>query len=46
MARSTHAQYNAAERFERKASRKPRPTERRVTTRRAVIRAALQEVSA
>lgn len=46
MARSTHAQYTAAERFERKAGRRPRPTERRVNTRRAVIRAALAEVSA
>lgn len=44
MARSTHAQYNAAERFERKAARKPRPTARRQNTRSAIVRLALQGV--
>jgi hypothetical protein len=44
MARSTHAQYNAAERFERKASRKPRPSERRRNTRAAIVRLAVAEV--
>lgn len=43
MARSTHAVYTAADRFERKAARKPRPVERRTGTRRAVIARHLVE---
>ena len=45
MARSTHATYTAADRFERRASRRQRPAARRQNTRHAVVRAALaQEV--
>lgn len=42
MARSTHASYTAFERFERRASRRPRATQRRVSTRSAIIAAAIQ----
>lgn len=43
MARSTHATYTAADRYERKTARRPRPAERRTGTRAAVVRRALQE---
>lgn len=43
MARSQHATCTAADRFERRASRRQRPVERRTGTRRAVVRLALQE---
>lgn len=43
MARSTHAVYTAAERFERNANRKPRPFERRTGTRSAIVHRALVE---
>ena len=43
MARSTHAQYTAADRFERRASRRQAPRVRRQGTRHAVVTAALQE---
>ena len=42
MARSTHATYTAADRYERKMSRRRRPTERRANTRSAAIRLAIQ----
>jgi hypothetical protein len=45
MARSNHALYTAAERFERKASRRRVAVERRTSTRRAVIAAELAEVN-
>ncbi len=44
MARSNHATLSAADRWERRADRRPRPVTRRQTTRSAVILAALQEV--
>ena len=44
MARSTHASYTAADRFERRASRRQRPIVRRQHTRSAVVLAALKEV--
>lgn len=43
MARSTHATYTAADRYERRATRRNRPSERRTGTRAAIVRAALQE---
>lgn len=43
MARSTHAHYTAADRFERKAARRKRPTAKRVSTRHAAIAAAILE---
>lgn len=43
MARSTHATYTAADRYERRAARRPRPTARRTGTRRALVAAALLE---
>lgn len=43
MARSTHAVYTAADRFERKAARRPLPVDRRTGTRHAVVAAALVE---
>lgn len=43
MARSTHATYTAADRFERRALRRQRPTERRAATRHAVVARALQD---
>lgn len=43
MARSTHASYTAADRYERRSRRRQVPTERRATTRSAIVRAALQE---
>lgn len=43
MARSDHASYTAAERYERRATRRQKmPTERRQGTRVGIIRAALQ----
>lgn len=44
MARSNHAHYTAADRYERKASRRRVHIERRTATRRAVVAAALAEV--
>jgi hypothetical protein len=44
MARSNHAHYTAADRYERKASRRRQHVERRTATRRAVVAAALAEV--
>lgn len=44
MARSNHAHYTAADRYERKASRRRTVVERRTATRRAVVAAALAEV--
>lgn len=44
MARSNHAHYTAADRYERAATRRPRVTERRLSTRRAIVAAALSEV--
>lgn len=44
MARSNHAHYTAADRYERTASRKRRPVDRRTGTRRAIVAAALVEV--
>jgi hypothetical protein len=43
MARSTHATYTAAERYERRATRRQTPRERRQGTRRAVVLAAIRE---
>lgn len=43
MARSTHATYTAADRYERTATRRNRPSARRTGTRRAVVAAALIE---
>lgn len=43
MARSTHATYTAADRYERKASRRQRPAARRQHTRTAIVRAAVEE---
>lgn len=43
MSKSLHAKYDAAERFERKAARKPRPKVRRQRTRRQIIAAAIKE---
>lgn len=37
MSRSIHATYTAADRYERRANRRQRPTERRAGTRHAVI---------
>lgn len=42
MARSEHATYTAADRYERRATRRQRPAEpRRVRTRAAIVRAAI-----
>jgi len=46
MARSTRTTYTAADRYERRATRRQRPTVRRQSTRHAVVAAALVEVSA
>lgn len=43
MARSTHAQYTAAERYERRATRRQQPRERRQSTRRQAVLAAIRE---
>lgn len=43
MARSTHSHYTAADRYERRQARRPRPVTRRTGTRSAVVAAALQE---
>lgn len=43
MARSTHSVLTAADRFERRISRRPKPTARRTNTRHAVVAAALAE---
>jgi len=43
MARSTHAHYTAADRFERRAARKPRLIVRRSSTRTAVVALAIRE---
>jgi len=43
MARSNHAQYTAADRFERRAARRQRAVVRREGTRYVAIRNALQE---
>lgn len=43
MARSIHPQYSAAERYERRQARRPRPIGRRATTRAAIVAAALAE---
>jgi hypothetical protein len=44
MARSTHATYTAADRFERKERRKQRPKTRRASTRRQILDLAIAEV--
>ena len=46
MARSTRTTYTAADRYERRATRRQRPATRRLNTRAAVVTAALAEVSA
>jgi hypothetical protein len=46
MARATRTTYTAADRYERRATRRQRPTVRRQSTRVAVLAAALAEVSA
>lgn len=43
MARSTHATYTAADRYERRMTRRQRPTFRRTVTRSAVLAAAIRE---
>lgn len=44
MARSEHATYTAADRYERRATRRQRPAPaRRVHTRAAIVRAAFRE---
>jgi hypothetical protein len=43
MARSNHSHYAAADRFERAAARRKRPTSRRQGTRHAVVAAAIRE---
>lgn len=43
MARSTHPRYTAAETYERRTARRPRPIGRRQGTRHAVLAAALEE---
>lgn len=43
MARSDHSRYTAADRYERRANRRQRPAFRRLSTRRAIVLAALQE---
>lgn len=43
MARSDHASYTAADRYERRASKRPRPLFRRQSTRRAIIALAIRE---
>lgn len=43
MARSTHARYDAASRFERREARRPRPAARRQRTRHAALAAAIRE---
>ena len=45
MARSNHATYTAADRYERRANRRQRPTQRRLNTRDAVLRAEMSEVT-
>lgn len=42
MARSQHATYTAADRYERRMSRRTRPTERRVASRSAVKANAIE----
>ena len=45
MARSDHATYTAADRYERRANRRRRPSlGRRLSTRHAIVAAALAEV--
>lgn len=46
MARSHHARYDAAERFERKAARRQQPRTRRQGTRTAIVAAAAREAVA
>jgi hypothetical protein len=46
MARSTRTTYTAADRYERRASRRQQPTIRRQSTRAAIVAAELAEVSA
>ena len=43
MARSTHAHYTAADRFERSAARRQRFTVRRTGTRSALVALAIRE---
>jgi len=43
MARSTRTVYTAADRFERAAARRRRPTERRQSTRHLALAAAIRE---
>lgn len=43
MARSKHDTYTAADRYERRANRRRRPSERRTGTRHGVIRTAILE---
>lgn len=43
MARSIHAQYTAAEKFERRANRRQTPVKRREGTRYLAIAAAIRE---
>jgi hypothetical protein len=45
MARSDHSNYSAADRFERKAARRRRPTERRQSTRSAILAATIAQVA-
>lgn len=42
MARSDHPRYTAADRYERRQSRRPRDIERRLRTRQSVIAAELE----
>lgn len=42
MARSTHSTYTAADRYERRATRRQRPVVRRQNTRHAIVAAALE----
>lgn len=44
MARSQHATYTAADRYERRQNRRQQPVERRSGTRAAVLRRAVEEV--
>lgn len=44
MARSEHPRYTAADRYERRATRRQQPREHRQGTRSAVVLAALREV--
>lgn len=43
MARSEHSTYTAADRYERRATRRQRPTARRTATRAAVLALAIVE---